>query len=36
MKKNNMKTSVHNANIYKRNERLNMAPVAFGYAPKQK
>lgn len=32
-----MKTSIYNAanNIYKKNERLNMAPVAFGYVPKK-
>lgn len=32
-----MKTSIHTAvkNIYKKNERLNIAPVAFSYVPKK-
>lgn len=32
-----MKTSIQIAakNIYKKNERLNIAPVAFAYVPKK-
>lgn len=32
-----MKTGIHTAakNIYKKNERLNIAPVAFSYVPKK-